>query len=231
MAPRRSSCAPLTPVGQRLNPRVTVSIREAAYRAGDPCIAPYCSVAGQPALCILLYVGWALWARFGAIAALAGSVPAAAQQFAPTPPMPATITEAAALAQDGAAVANHIGVPEDEAAQQLRLQQDSVATTDALATRFAGRLAGIALRHRPSFGIVVGLTGDEPVADASAMIDGAAVPVVFVTGAAARHVELVQAITAYQAAIRASLLIPPGLGVDQRTGELVAVVSTRDVAR
>ncbi|MCE3590658.1 hypothetical protein LXJ59_29140, partial [Escherichia coli] len=69
------------------------------------------------------------------------------------------------------------------------------------------------------------------VADESAMIDGAAVPVVFVTGAAARHVELVQAITAYQAAIRASLLIPPGLGVDQRTGELVAVVSTRDVAR
>ncbi|RZM09501.1 MAG: hypothetical protein EOP67_69905, partial [Sphingomonas sp.] len=52
--------------------------------------------------------------------------------------------------------------------------------------------------------------------------------IVYVVGAAATHVELVQAIVSYQAAIRASLIAAPGLGVDQRSGELVAIVSARD---
>ncbi len=175
-------------------------------------------------------MGWAFWVRIGAVAALLGGVPAAAQDYTPAA-APMAAARQAALAQDGATIANHLGIPADVAAHQLRLQEDSVAASDALATRFAGRLAGIAIRHQPQFGIVVLLTGDEPVPDETVLVDEEAVPVVFATGARARHVELVQAIATYQAAIRASLLAPPGLGVDPRSGEVVAVVSTRDVAR
>nr|WP_277998550.1 hypothetical protein [Sphingomonas liriopis] len=135
------------------------------------------------------------------------------------------------MAQDAAAVAARLGVSDDEAARQLRLQAASAAVTDDLARRFGDRLAGIAIEHRPAFRIVVRLTGDAPVADETVMLDGEPVAVAFVPGAAATQVEIVQAITAYQATIRASLISPPGLGVDQRSGELVAVVSGRDVAR
>jgi hypothetical protein len=136
-----------------------------------------------------------------------------------------------AIASDAAAIADRLAIPVVEAARQLRLQQASIAATDALAASLASRLAGIAVEHAPVFRIVVLLTGDAPVPAQVLDIGGGAVPVAFVTGARASHVELVQAITAYQTAIRASLLSPPGLGIDQRTGEMVAVVAARDVAR
>ncbi|MGR6327556.1 hypothetical protein ACU5AX_00660 [Sphingomonas sp. XXL09] len=137
----------------------------------------------------------------------------------------------AGFVQDGAAIAERLGVTADAAAHQLRLQADSVAATDALADRYAERLAGIAVLHQPDFAIRILLTGNEPVADTTIVVDGEAVPVRFATGAAATRLALVQAISAHQAEIRASLLTPPGLGVDLRTGELVAVVARRDVER
>jgi streptogrisin C len=136
-----------------------------------------------------------------------------------------------ALSRDARAISPRFALSSAEAERQLRLQQASVATTDAIAARFAGRLAGIAVEHSPSFRIVVRLTGAEPVADQLLVLGDETVTITFVTGARATHVELVQAIAAFQAPIRASLLVPPALGVDQRTGELVAVVSPRDVAR
>jgi hypothetical protein len=161
---------------------------------------------------------------------LAGSAPAAAQLVAPTP-LAGLQTPAEALAQDAAAVADLLGGSTAEALRALRLQEASVAATDAIAKRFAGRLAGIAIDHRPDVRIRVLLTGVEPVADELVDAGGEMVAVSFQVGASASHAELVQAITAYQATIRASLLAPPGLGIDQRTGDLVATVSIRDVAR
>lgn len=152
--------------------------------------------------------------------------PAAAQS-----PPAAVQTRDAALAQDAGAVAERLGVSPDEALRQLRLQQASGPVTDELAERFAERVAGIAIEHAPAFRIVVRLTGDAPVPAETVDIAGERIEIAYVTGAAASHVGLVQAITAYQAAIRASLTDAPGLGVDQRTGELVAIVSRRDVAR
>lgn len=171
----------------------------------------------------------------GAPAALAvtAAMPASAQAVAPVvaavpdAPRPAD----RALAEDADAVADRLGLSHDQALRQLRLQEASVAATDALADRFAGRLAGIAVEHRPAFRIVVLLTGDEPVADETLDLPGDAVPVVFRTGARASHTELVQAIAGYQAAIRASLAGPPGMGIDPATGELVVIVSAADVAR
>lgn len=154
--------------------------------------------------------------------ALAGSLPAHAQTIQ---------TSDTAIAQDAAAVAERLGIPPEQAARQLRLQEASVAVTDALSTEFSGRLAGIAVDHRPAFRILVRLTGDAPEPDRIVTIGGTPVHIQFIAGATASLTGMVQAITAYQAAIRASLIAPPGLGVDQRSGELVAVVSSRDVER
>ena len=134
-------------------------------------------------------------------------------------------------ARDAREMSVRLAIPLEEAERRFRLQEASVAATDRIADHYAGRIAGISLEHAPRFRIVVLLKGDAPVADEVLGLNGDRVDVRFVTGAAASHVELVQAISAFQAAIRASLLVAPALGVDQRTGELVAVVSGRDVAR
>jgi len=159
---------------------------------------------------------------------LAAGAPAAGQSL---PAGASRQTTADALAQDAAAVAPRLAITTDVARRQLDLQQASAAATQVLADRYSDRLAGVALVHRPEFGIVLLLTGDAPVPDAVIDAAGTPVPVTFRTGARVRLTDLVQAITAYQGTIRASLASPPGLGVDQRTGELVAVVSGRDVAR
>ena len=170
-------------------------------------------------------MGWVRRVIIAALCAFVGTMPAGAQA------LDTVQTIEAARAQDGAAVAERLGVRVEEAVRQLRLQEASVPATDALAARFADRLTGIAVEHRPDFHIAVTLTGDEPVADATLDVAGEPVRVTFRTGAAASHIGLMQALTAYQAAIRASLLAPPGLGIDQRSGTLVAIVSGRDVAR
>ncbi len=205
-------------------------------------------------------VGWRIWHRIGLALALAGSgpalafagnspavalagnspavalagnSPAVAQAAASVeqPAVPPLLSPEQAIVQDAAAVAERLGVTPDEAVRQLRLQELSVAATDAIADRYAARLAGITVRHRPAFAITVLLTGDRPEPDQTLVLAAEPVQVTFVTGAQATHTELVQAITAYQSAIRASLIGPPGMGIDPATGELVVVVSGKDVAR
>ena len=170
-------------------------------------------------------MGWLRGFFIATVGVLAGTGPVAAQSLA------AVQSVDAARAQDAAAVADRLGVPVDEAIRQLRLQEASVPVTDAIAGHYAERLTGIAVEHRPDFHIVVTLTGDEPEPEQVVDLDGTPVRISFQTGAAVSRIGLMQAITAYQAAIRASLLAPPGLGIDQRSGELVAIVSGRDVAR
>jgi streptogrisin C len=172
------------------------------------------------------------WLKFGAVAVVMQVAAVDAQTIAPVRPAAPTLQPTAdAFAQDAVAVADRLDVSADEAARRLRLQAASVAAAQTFADRYAGRLAGVAIEHRPAFRIVLLLTGDAPVPDTVVNVDGTPVLLVFRVGARATHTDLVQAITAYQAAIRASLIAPPGLGVDQRTGELVAIVSARDVVR
>jgi hypothetical protein len=137
----------------------------------------------------------------------------------------------AALAEDARAVAARLGLSPAEAARQVRLQDASVTATDAIADRYADRLAGIAVDFGVTFGITVLLTGDQPVSDEVIDLGGAPVRVTFRTGARTTRTGLVQAVTAHQSIIRSSLLRPPGMGLDPRTGELVVVVSAPDVAR
>lgn len=157
---------------------------------------------------------------------------AVAQAIALPAASPAPLqTRDEAIRQDAAAAADMLGVPREEALRQLRLQEASVAATDDIARRFADRFVGVAIDHKPIFRLTVLLTGNAPTADESVDLVGEQVAVTFRVGAQASHSELVQAISAYQATIRSSLLGPPGLGIDQRTGNLVVTVSSKDVER
>ncbi len=136
-----------------------------------------------------------------------------------------------ALAQDAAAYAARYGVAPDEAARRLRAEAETVVATGALAAEFGDRLAGIAIEHLPSFRIVVLLAGGAPVPGRILPAGGMTVPVDFRTATSATHPQLLAALTQHQATIRAALRRPPGIGIDQRTGELVVLVAGIDADR
>lgn len=138
-------------------------------------------------------------------------------------------TPDAALQRDAATWGAVAGLPPAEAARQLRAQGETVAVTDALATEFADRLAGIVVEHRPAYLIRVLLTGDAPVPDRHVLAGGIDVPIEFRTGALATRTALVAALREHQAAIRASLSRPPGLGVDEGAGALAVLVANADM--
>jgi hypothetical protein len=136
-------------------------------------------------------------------------------------------TQAEALADDGAQYAAHYGVPVDEAVRRLRAQQASVAATDAIAHEFAPRLAGISIEHSPEYRLVVLLTGTEPVADRST----AGVPIVFRNGAKATRAQAIAAMLQHLIDLRNELPGARGAGYDQRTGEVVLLVTSADATR
>ena len=132
-----------------------------------------------------------------------------------------------ALADDAVQYAAQFGVTPEEALRRLKAQQASVAITDAIAREFADRLAGMSIEHRPEYRILVLLTGTEPVADRSA----GGVPIVFRTGARATHVEAIQALRKHLIDLRSDLPNARGAGYDQRTGEVVLLVTRADADR
>jgi hypothetical protein len=136
-----------------------------------------------------------------------------------------------AVAQDAAEYAQRFVVPLAEASARLRALDASIVASDAIRATYAGRLAGIAVEHQPQLQITVLLTGDEAVPGTVFYAAGIDVPIVYRTGARATREAVVGAITAHQAAIRASLLRPPGIGLDDRTGEMVVLVSESDRQR
>jgi streptogrisin C len=140
---------------------------------------------------------------------------------------PRVETQAEALAEDAAQYAAQFGVTLGEAQRRLKAQQDSVAATDAIAREFTGRLAGISIEHAPEYRIVVLLTGPEPVADRAA----AGLPIVFRTGAKATHAEAVAAMRKHLIDVRTELPGLRGAGYDQRTGEVVLLVTAADTQK
>lgn len=134
-------------------------------------------------------------------------------------------THADAIAEDAVQYAAQFAVTPDEAVRRLKAQQASVAATDAIGREFSDRLAGIAIEHAPAYRIVVLLTGDQPVADRSA--DG--FPIAFRTGAKATHAQALDALRKHLIDLRSDLPNARGAGYDQRTGEVVLLV-TRDDA-
>jgi hypothetical protein len=152
---------------------------------------------------------------------LALAVPAAAQ------PAPKPLSQTQALAEDAAQYAAQFGVRADEALRRLQAQQASAPTTDAIRAEFAARLAGISIEHVPQYRIVVLLTGTDPVSDRTA--DG--VPIVFRTGAKATREQAVMAMRRHLIDLRSELPGARGAGYDQRTGEVVLLVTSADAQR
>jgi len=136
-------------------------------------------------------------------------------------------TQAEALADDAVQYAAQFGVPPDEALRRLKAQQASVEATDAIAREFAARLAGISIDHSPEYRIVVLLTGDEAVPDRS--VNG--VPIVFRTGARATRAKAVDSMRKHLIDLRSDLPNERGAGYDQRTGEVVLLVTHADAAK
>jgi len=136
-------------------------------------------------------------------------------------------TQAEALADDAAQYAAQHGVTGDEALRRLNAQQASVAATDSIAQEFASRLGGISIEHSPEYRIVVLLTGSEPVPDRTAF----GVPIVFRTGAKATRAEAVAAMRKHLIDLRTELPGARGAGYDQRTGEVVLLVTSEDAER
>jgi hypothetical protein len=136
-------------------------------------------------------------------------------------------TQAEALADDATQYAAQFDVTPDEAVRRLKAQQSGAATTDAIAREFADRLAGISIQHTPDYRIVVLLTGTEQVADRSA----SGVPIVFKTGAKATHAQAVMALRKHLIDLHVDLPNARGAGYDQRTGEVVLLITREDAAR
>jgi|SRR5579884_2663437 len=135
--------------------------------------------------------------------------------------------EREALADDAEQYAAQFGVTASEALSRLRAQQASVPVTDAIAREFADRLAGISITNSPAYEIVVLLTGDTPVPNRIA----AGVPIVFRIGARATHAEALAALRRHLIDLRNDLPTARGAGYDQRTGEVVLLVTKEDAAR
>jgi streptogrisin C len=147
--------------------------------------------------------------------------------FASAAAAQAVDTREQALTEDAAQYAAQFRVPTDEALRRLQAQQDSVAATDAIGREFAARLAGISIEHSPIYRIVVLLTGSEAVADRTA----GGVPVVFRTGAKSTHAEAVAAMRRHLIDFRSELPGARGAGYDQRTGEVVLLITPGDAAQ
>jgi hypothetical protein len=161
-----------------------------------------------------------MWWPAAAFAAMLAGAPAGAQVVQ---------TPHEALTQDAGEYAGRYGVPIDQAVRRLQAQEESVAFTDAIAARFADRLAGIAVEHSPAFRIVVLLTGAASVPEERLFVAGIVVPVVYRLGAVATRGEVVAAIERHQPAVRAAVPRAPGLGLDQRTGEMVVTLNRADI--
>ena len=143
--------------------------------------------------------------------------------------VPAVQDTAAALAHDARSYAEMFDVTPAEAASRLAAQEASVAETDKLAAKYADRLAGIAIEHRPDWRIIVSLTGERPVAARTIEVAGRKVPIEFRTGAKATREQVSWAVAYHQQQLRAALPAAPAMGLDPRSGELVVALSPKRI--
>jgi len=132
-----------------------------------------------------------------------------------------------ALTEDATQYSAQFGVAPEEALRRLQAQQASAEATDAIRAEFADRLAGISIDNGPEYRIVVLLTGSDPVPQRTA----GGVPIVFRTGAKATHAEALAAMRRHLIDVRTELPGMRGAGYDQRTGEVVLLVTAADAAK
>ncbi|HXG98825.1 MAG TPA: hypothetical protein VNI79_00220 [Sphingomicrobium sp.] len=157
--------------------------------------------------------------------------PALGQEQAAAPAAVPIQSRAEAYAQDAIAYAQRYRVAPEEAAVRLRALQASAVVTDRLRLDHRERLVGISIDHQPSLRIIVLLAGDAAVADSSIIVEGMTIPVMFRTGAKATGDEVIRAMLQQGPELVALLRRSRGMGLDQRSGELVMLIAAADAAR
>ena len=167
---------------------------------------------------------WTSLVLAGALAVATLPATASAQAIGGTAIGPPVQSVAEAIATDATEYGARHLVPIDEAIRRLRAQEESVVATDRLRRVYSERLAGISIDHGPEYRIVVLLTGSEPVPEQQVWAGGMRVPIVFRTGALASRERIVAALMDRQPAIRVAFPNAQGMGLDQRTGELVVLL-------
>ena len=133
-----------------------------------------------------------------------------------------------AIAADARWYARDQGVSQEEAVRRLRIQTQIGGLIGRLRRTHQARLAGIIIDHKPEYRVRVRLTGTLPVAAREHAIAGSRLRVIFETGAKATVEDLVAAMTLHQEALKRLLPTMSGLGVDERTSEIVVYVYAPD---
>lgn len=144
---------------------------------------------------------------------------------------PIVQTTERSLAQDAVEYARFRAIPTQQALRRLRALEQSITVTDRLRQEFGGRMAGISIEHSPQERIIVLLTGTDAVPQRIVATDGTSVTIEFRTGARVSRDALVAAMRQHQAALRNQISGASGMGLDQRTGELVLFVTGSGFAR
>lgn len=134
---------------------------------------------------------------------------------------PERLTPEQALAQDAERYAAAFQVTPEEALRRLEQQQASIAVTERLRVQYRERLASISVEHRPSWGLVVRLTGSDRPADFVATEKDLPIPVRFAVGALSTRAQALSVLDAQRAEL--PKLVPGyrGAGVDPTSGGLV----------
>lgn len=144
---------------------------------------------------------------------------------------PRTQNDLDAWIADAREYAKHYDVSLPQAIQELELQEATVALTDRLRATYANRFASLYIDHKPTWRIVVRLTGNEPVESVTPIIQGVPVQVDFKVGAPATHAQMVAAIERNEAELQAALPHTPGIGINPRTGILIAIARAEDIEK
>ncbi|HEX8062036.1 MAG TPA: hypothetical protein VF535_02365 [Allosphingosinicella sp.] len=150
-----------------------------------------------------------------ALLAAALGQPCDSPRIDPVPP------SRAELQPDAAEVARGDRPSEAEAARRLRLQEVSASHVSKLRREFSDRLAGLYLESEGDYRIVLRLKGAEPVPDRWIGSGGDRMRIQFLAGAPATLEETLEKVADSMAAIGARLPGLMGVGVDERTGEVL----------
>ncbi|MDO6413557.1 hypothetical protein Q4F19_04095 [Sphingomonas sp. BIUV-7] len=176
------------------------------------------------AFCSLLLLAGMAQAQVAPLIVAPPAPPASLALPAPTP----LETPVEALAADAREYARAYGVAPAEALRRLEAQEASVTLIDRLASDYGDRLAGVFIEHEPTYRIVIVVTGP-PASDMQIALAAFGVPVILRTGAVSTRTDVLRAIEQNQAALRAALPSPPGMGVDPHTGALMIVTRQGDL--
>ncbi|GAA4011046.1 hypothetical protein GCM10022280_05600 [Sphingomonas swuensis] len=136
---------------------------------------------------------------------------------------PVRLTAEQALAQDAERYAAIFAIPPAEALTRLKQQQASIAVTERLRIQYRDQLAAIVIEHRPSWGVVVRLTGRGLPADRVETEQGLPIPIRFESELPSTRALALRILDAERGAL--PRLVPGyrGAGVDPATGGLLVM--------